>query len=228
MKTDGKVEIGSPLAALGIMLVVPVAAVAKSDSYVVWWLASIFCFLSVVAVLMQADRRNRVFILRTLRKKRYTQFYSFVSEGVKGTIWPRYCDDVDDDANPIATFWAALTWRLYDRALLIAVLYPIFLLVGFWIIAGGNQPSKLGSTIILETAGFWPQRAVTLGIIALVMISPIVEKWAAASPKIFLRKVSGWQNRPGDCRRGEGFCGYGERQHPGGEGAEKSGATRTS
>ena len=115
-----------------------------------------------------------------------------MSERVIALIWPQVCDEVADDAGLVVTFRAALTWKLYDRALLFAVAYPIFLLVGFWIFSFPAQDGKLGDITVLDATPFWPVRAATLGAIVLVFISPNLTNWAAASPKVFLRKVSGW------------------------------------
>ena len=145
--------------------------------------------LCLIAIAMQSQPRWRAYLEGTLRKGTFTQIYTATTRKGLTWLWSRYCDEPPENAHLPATFRAALTWRLYDTAMLIAVAYPILLLVGWWI-AGFD--GRLGSVVILEAAPWWPDRIATLGVIAMLGLSGIFRRLAAASRKVFLRKVFGW------------------------------------
>ena len=72
-------------------------------------------------------------------------------------LWTRLCDPAPDNASTPTLFRAALTWRLYDLALRLAVAYPLLLLVGQWVVTGAE--GRVGSFVVLPEADFWPERA---------------------------------------------------------------------
>ncbi len=154
------------------------------------WLA-----LTLWALLGMLDPSSRGYIAGTLKKRSFTQIYTFTTRRWHTRLWDALCDPDDDTAGIVRTFWAALTWRLYDRALLIAVAYPILLLVGQWV-AGGltweGTDATLGTAVVLPAAPAWPDRAVTFGGLALVFLSWPASRWAAAREQVFLRKVAPW------------------------------------
>jgi hypothetical protein len=124
--------------------------------------AALWLLLSATALLGLLDAASRKHIARQLTEARFTQAYRFTVSRQLGLLWRRFCDPVAEEAGLIPTFRAALTWRLYDAALLIAVAYPILLLVGWWIL---GFDGRLGSVLILPAAPVWPDRAVALFLI---------------------------------------------------------------
>ncbi|MEM6387450.1 MAG: hypothetical protein AAF718_14565 [Pseudomonadota bacterium] len=185
-----KVGSGLPLTALGLVIAALTALMAaQGAAWWVWTVSFTWFALSFMAALGQADAPSRRFITGTLKHSRFMQVYDARVPRWHGPIWERFCDPVPKDAGFRETFWGALTWRLYDRALLIAVVYPIILLVGWWIVTG---EARLGGEPILGFAPFWWERAATLFALALMISARPAEKMAAASRKVFLQKVSGW------------------------------------
>ncbi len=143
-----------------------------------WWpplIGAAWSILVVLAILGQVDQAPRNYIAGTLRKANFTQVYTFTTKRRLDWLWTRLCDPVDDDAGFLATFRAALTWRLYDRALLIAVTYPILLLVGWWIVGGWSwegHDAKIGAALAIPAADFWPFRTTIL--ISLIVLAILV------------------------------------------------------
>jgi hypothetical protein len=73
----------------------------------------------------------------------YTQIYTTLTRRLLMPLWAALCDEPGNPKQmerariPVATlFRHALTWRLYDKALLIAVAYPILLPVLQWLVTG--------------------------------------------------------------------------------------------
>ncbi|MDA8740825.1 hypothetical protein N9M73_06835 [Rhodobacteraceae bacterium] len=144
----------------------------------------------LIALVKTLEQKSRDYIEGTLREKAFTQIYSYPTERVVNYFWSRLCDPLKERPNILETAWAALSWKLYDRALLLATVYPILCLLIVWL--GFGQDGRLGTSVILPPAPFWPDRAVTLFAIAFVFASWPLLKWAAASLKRFIRSVSGW------------------------------------
>lgn len=105
-------------------------------------------------------------------------------------VWNRQCDPADDKASWPQLFRAAMTWRLYDTALLVAVAYPLLLLVGQWAVTGDE--GQLGNTIVLPAAEFWPDRAAFLIAMLIMIAGKIGQNWLSASSNPFLRQSSAW------------------------------------
>ena len=127
----------------------------------VWWAKSgaVLWLLPVLLVIISIlDPKPRAQIIRALRKPNFTQVYVYLMTRPLNWLWNRYCDPVVQEAGLAATFKASRTWRLYDSALLIAVIYPIASLVGFWALSGiwtkGGLDGRLGTAIILPAAPF--------------------------------------------------------------------------
>jgi hypothetical protein len=130
----------------------------------VWVAVLSWLVLTVVAILGQSEAESRKFLSGTLRKSTYTQIYTGLVGRSHDRLWNANCDPVERGAALPAMFRAALTWRLYDRALLLAVIYPILLPVLWWLVTGGA--AQLGPVVFLEATGFrevWPERVAVLG-----------------------------------------------------------------
>jgi|AntRauTorcE11898_2_1112593.scaffolds.fasta_scaffold04490_2 hypothetical protein len=151
-------HIGASLGAIGVVIAIIAAAMAGLGAP--WWAwtgFAIWGLLWVTAASGLSDEASRKFLSGTLRKSTFTQIYTTLARRNVMGIWNRVCDPAPDTASLPTFFHAALTWRLYDRALLIAVAYPILLLVGQWVIKGDE--GRVGSFVVLAAADFWPQRA---------------------------------------------------------------------
>lgn len=151
---------------------------------------ALWLFWSLIALLVMADPNRRDFVEGTLRHSRFTQIYAVPTKRIVDWFWSRYCDKAYQGNNIIQTFRHALTWRLYDKALLIAVAYPFWLLTIIWIIWGDD--SKLGDVTIIPAANFWPERAATLGTIAILLAGVVARKLAAASRHRVVRQAADW------------------------------------
>ncbi len=145
-----------------------------------WWVwsgALAWLALWLTAILGLSDGASRGFLAGTLRKSTYTQIYTTLTRRNVMALWRRLCTPADDRAPLPALFRAALTWRLYDAALLIAVAYPIALPVLQWVVTG--EALRVGATVLIEPAWSWTQRVSATSILiaaiyALAKVSPIL------------------------------------------------------
>ena len=151
---------------------------------------ALFVALTSVALLSLTDPASRGFLAGTLRKSSYTQIYTTLTKRSVMRLWSALCDPVEDRAPLPRLMGAALTWRLYDRALLIAVVYPIRLLVGQWLATGA--PATLGGAEVIPPAPFWWDRAAVLVMIAVFTMAPVLAFGAAAKPYIVTKHLSNW------------------------------------
>ncbi|XAT61349.1 hypothetical protein GN278_11695 [Rhodobacteraceae bacterium Araon29] len=181
---------GLPLAILGAITAVVLAVARLFDHWWITAIAALWVVLMLIALVKTLEQKPRDYIEGALREKAFTQIYSYPTERVVDYLWSRLCDPLKERSNTLETAWAALSWKLYDRALLLATVYPILCLLIVWV--GFGQDGRLGTSVILPAAPFWPDRAATLFAIAFVFASWPLSKWAAASPKRFMRSVSGW------------------------------------
>jgi hypothetical protein len=184
-------HLGSILAAIGIFVGIVSATIGMAILGVPWWGYSAFFvwgLLWLVAGLGLSDEASRKFLAGTLRKSTFTQIYTTLARRNVMGIWNRLCDPAPKDASLPAFFRAALTWRLHDVALRLAVAYPLLLLVGQWVATGAEV--RVGSFAILPAADFWPERAVVL-LIALILTGSVVgRKRASASQRPTVKKVA--------------------------------------
>jgi hypothetical protein len=81
----------------------------------------LWLLLCLIAWLGTLDGASRAHIARSLRDSRFTQLYRFTVNRQLKLLWKRFCHPVDHEADPWASFRAALTRRLYGGALMIAV-----------------------------------------------------------------------------------------------------------
>ncbi|MFT5742965.1 MAG: hypothetical protein ACI86S_001027 [Paracoccaceae bacterium] len=156
---------------------------------VYFWLFFWFC-----ALVELDDAKGRTRLDRLLSHQDFKSFYHRRVIRPFARIWRRYCDPARKTASAAAVFRAALTWRLYDVALLFAVVYPVFLCLGFWLVLGWD--GLLGSVVIFPSPGpwwdIWPERAGMIGVLSILTAGFIGRKLAAASQRVFLRKAADW------------------------------------
>ena len=116
--------------------------------------------LWLTAALGLSDPASRKFLAGTLRKSTFTQIYTTLARRNVMGLWTRLCDPAPNDAPAPTLFRAALTWRLYDLALRLAVAYPLLLLIGQWVVTGAE--GRVGSFVVLPEADFWWERAIII------------------------------------------------------------------
>lgn len=166
------------------------AMVALSWHWAVCAALLLFITMWLTAILALWGETSRAYLAGTLRKSAYTQIYTKLTRRNVMWVWGKLCDPADDRARFFSFLRTALTWRLYDGALLIAVAYPLILVTAQWIISG--QEMWLGSFPVYPEADFWPARAGTLGAYVILICGMIARKLASASPQRFWQSVADW------------------------------------
>ncbi|SIO15445.1 hypothetical protein SAMN05444722_0633 [Rhodovulum sp. ES.010] len=154
--SDG--HIGHNLAIWGVVTggAVMAGLFAFRPPWFVWAAGGGAASLWLFAILGLSDGPSRAFLAGTLRKSSYTQIYTTLTRRNVMWVWRRLCDEASDRDGWPTLFRAALTWRLYDKALLIAVAYPLLLLLGQWLVTGVE--GRVGSALVLPRASLWPDR----------------------------------------------------------------------
>ncbi|TVS06783.1 MAG: hypothetical protein EA407_00505 [Rhodobacteraceae bacterium] len=184
-------RLGANLAAIGVLLAVVAAALTGLGAgWRAWVACLIWSALWVTAALGMGDAASRKWLAGTLRRSTYTQIYTTLIRRLLTPLWTRFCDPAPDKAPWPTQFRAALTWRLYDRALLIAVVYPILLLVGQWVVTGAE--GRVGSFVVLPEAVFWPERTVVILMLLIVSAGFLGRKLASASQRPAVAKLADW------------------------------------
>jgi hypothetical protein len=153
-----------------------------------WIVALLFFAAWGLMLLSFINRPIRACILMGLRKSTYMQIYTTLTRRAVKWLWAKVCDPADDRAGLGTLFRAALTWRLYDKALIIAVAYPFLLLVGQWVVTG--QDGRIGSFVLLEAAPFWWDRAIAAGCLVILTLVFVARKLASASSNRVARQAA--------------------------------------
>lgn len=190
--SDGQGHIGINLAIWGVFTGsgVLAAAVELTPPWFVWTPGLAFSLLWLVAILGLSDEASRKFLAGTLRKSSFTQIYTALTRRNVIWLWGKLCDPAGDRDGWPTLFRAALTWRLYDTALLLAVVYPLALLTAQWILTG--EDGRVGTALVLPAAAFWPERAAVLGAYVLLLAGAIARKLASASRHRVVRQAADW------------------------------------
>ncbi|MGK8235197.1 hypothetical protein ACLGGT_13650 [Roseovarius sp. MS2] len=158
-----------------------------------YWLSMaliIWVVLCPVAALVLSDAEKRNMIAHQLEAPSYTQLYTYFMKGSIKWVWRRFCNPVSEKAPWVSYFRAAMTWRLYDRAILLAVAYPILLMVGQWTVTGAE--GRLDGLVVLPGTEFWPNRAAFLFMVILLIVGIAGTKRMAASEQPRVRRNAGW------------------------------------
>ncbi|MEI4232724.1 hypothetical protein [Roseovarius sp. D22-M7] len=154
-------HLGSNLAAIGIFVGIVSATIAMAILGVPWGGCGAFfvwLVLWLVAGLALSGTGSRTFLAGTLRKSTFTQIYTTLARRNVMWVWARFCDPAPDSASAPALFRAALTWRIYDFALTLAMAYPAVLLIGQWVVTGVKEQAD--GVVVVPEAEFWPDRAI--------------------------------------------------------------------
>ncbi|MEH7828366.1 hypothetical protein [Gemmobacter denitrificans] len=169
---------------------------------VAWhWLAFILWLgLALVALLMQADTERRTYLSATLRHRRYTQVYLYLARPLNTWLWHRLgrMEPGPDgtlrpppETAPLRRLMRmALTWRVLNFALLLAVAYPVLALLRPWLFGGD---AVLGAGIVVFPASpFWPDRAVVLGQLVILTSGFLGRHLARSNARRFWRNAADW------------------------------------
>ncbi|MGY6536115.1 MAG: hypothetical protein ACXIVG_12275 [Pararhodobacter sp.] len=166
----------------------------------IWSVGALWLTLALVAALAQTSTGGQKYLAGTLRTSHYTPVYRFVARRLNDWVWQRVGRLLERPDKTMALpsetmpvwplFRAALTWRLIDRALLIAVAYPLLALLLPWLLGGD---AVLGSgVVVFEAADFWPERATLLVLFTILGAGLLGQKLASGSPSRFVRKTGDW------------------------------------
>ena len=173
MDEPHSVTLNSTLAVCAMIVAVLLAAKAAfAAPGWVWVAGALFLALAVLAALAQSSVGGRAYLTGTLRTRHYTQVYRLVARRLNDWVWRRVgrmrvlSDGTEAPppatANPWHLFRAALTWRLLDRALLIAVAYPVVALILPWLL---GWDAVLGEGVVVFPAvEFWPERGLVVAL----------------------------------------------------------------
>lgn len=90
-----------------------------------------------------------------LRHPRYTQLYQWACKPAVDHVWTWVCDaPPPKNAGWPAIFKEAITWRLYEKALVFAVMYPLLAAIAFWLWTG-NASKAGGANMLPAEHGIW-------------------------------------------------------------------------
>jgi len=160
-------HIGANGVAVGVVAAIAVGAVtAFSAHWAVWTGLALWLLLWLIAVLALTDAASRKFLSGTLRKSTYTQIYTTLTRRNVTWLWGKVCDEAEDEDSLTTFLRAALTWKLYDAALLIAMAYPLILMSLQWV--GMGAEGRLGSIVVFPAAAFWPERALVISLLGFI------------------------------------------------------------
>ena len=188
---SNKFDISIPVAILGLAFSVAIFLLPYFTAPG-WLITGILLWLgfSLIALLFTTEPKRRKVTIDALHQSRFTQIYTKPATKITDWFWSHYCDNSYQGHNPALTFRHALTWRLYDKAMLLAVVYPIWAIILIWIITG--QDAKLGDVVVFPVTGFWPERATAIGVIAMLVMGTIVWRLAAKSQSRVMKLTAEW------------------------------------
>ena len=120
-----------------------------------------------------------------LRVQRFLRPETVADHPLPETRWKRFdwylTPRAPDRQAAKRTMRSPFGWRLLDIALLIAVAYPVLLLLGQWAVGpltGSDAGGRLGSVVILQPWSAWWEVAALIGALALLLGAGRLENWA--------------------------------------------------
>ncbi|MEP1588488.1 MAG: hypothetical protein ABJJ92_16640, partial [Tateyamaria sp.] len=146
--------------------------------WAIWVCASVWIVCAMATLVLGQTEQRRARLIKLLSDPTYRHAYRATVVRPMRRLWRKYADRA-----PHGTwlFRATLTWRTYDVALRIAVSYPVVLLLGPWLIWGGDVALN-GEVLQAGTAQWWhiwPERAPLLGAFALLILAFILPMLAS-------------------------------------------------
>ena len=177
-------------AAMFGLLSVALAAFLDPPNWL-WAFISGWLMASCAALLMIVDTQKRAWLARFLSHRSYRQLYAAVVLWPLRWLWRRVARPVPHGAWPLRY---TLTPSLFDAALLIAFVYPIAVLIGPWLVVGmdvtlGGEILQPGTATWYE---IWPERAVVLGQIAILIAGFWLRNLAKSSRRRVFEEVADW------------------------------------
>ncbi|MEP2889250.1 hypothetical protein [Tateyamaria sp.] len=186
-------RIGQVLAIWAVPLVLIGAALPYFHAHwAIWVGVALWIICALAALVLGQDEDRRENLINLLSDPTYRQAYTATVEHPTDKLWERYVGPTPPDGAWL--FPAALTWQTYDVALRIAVAYPVFLLIGPWLLWGGDVALN-GAALQAGTAEWWhiwPERAALLGAFALLILAFLIPRLASASQQRVSENVADW------------------------------------
>ena len=159
----------------------------------VWFLGLLTLTLWLLAIIALADPGWRGKTLSAFGDPDFKHVYRWVTIPLFARLWHRLCAPAPANSSAAATLRAALTAKVLERAMLIAVAYPILLPTLIWMVTG--QAAQLGSAEFLPNRDFWdvwPERAAVLGMFVILAVALAAQRKAAPSRKPFFLRPDTW------------------------------------
>lgn len=146
---------------------------------------------AVLVALALDDSSRRERIIETLSVPRFTPLYDRYAEGlVAWGTWVFSTAPPDpDDRSDARILGDCLNYRLLDRALLFAVVYPILLLVLFWATTG--RAAYLGTVEVVRAAETTIEWIATIGALFALSASAMIDRRLSTAPQRYVRSVAG-------------------------------------
>lgn len=184
---------GHSLAISGIFLALfgAIAGIAGKEHWIIAIAAGGFGFVCVAATQVIWSARHRSALINMLRIDRPPQLYQRALTRVLAPVLRFFgVPFVTPIKSPVRQIVRdTFSYQLLDRALLLAVAYPMLLLFAQWV---GSGTGQLGEVIVFPTEPNGWIRALFTILILLILFSPVASKLASASPQRFVRRFADW------------------------------------
>ncbi|WP_211644134.1 hypothetical protein [Loktanella sp. SALINAS62] len=126
-----------------------------------------------VCIIAMTNQRDTDRLARWLRATDFADLYLIIATPVMRRLWNWCAPELEQDAGFRHSLRAALNCRLYDRALLIAVIYPVTLLFLPWYTSGAAV-TLAGAVIVPAVPRYGAAHVTALCILSLFLITGIM------------------------------------------------------
>ncbi|MEM9436209.1 MAG: hypothetical protein AAGA15_04145 [Pseudomonadota bacterium] len=143
-----------------------------------------------VAALFIYEPSNAAWLEAHLGSRKYSPLYRVLMRSALRAVGPYFgvrVWKVRDRRSAGAVVKRTWNYALVDRALLLAVVYPLFLMLASWVITGGEV--RLGVTPVLDPPESALSRCFLLLPLAILTVSISSRSWASAHPAQAARSV---------------------------------------
>ncbi|MEM9370111.1 MAG: hypothetical protein AAGA26_03020, partial [Pseudomonadota bacterium] len=154
---------------------------------ILWWLGVI-----LYAAVCLHTPRHRATIEAELTAPRYRHLYEALMTRLlaRVSVWVTLRPDPERARTLRRAVAGSFTWRLFDRALLIAVFYPLLLVMLSWVLTG--QDGRLGAALLFPAEEIWWIRWSFLGAVILALTANWLANLAAASGQRIFESADRW------------------------------------
>ena len=183
-------KLGHVLAFYGILAAILIGLGTRTDVECPLWvtisIVSIF-LTSVIAAIAMEDLNRRDRFVEVLSVPQFTPLYDqFSGWLINWELKLFSAEPPDPDTrNDAEIVRDCFSYRLLDRAMLFAVVYPILLLVVFWSVSG--RDGTLGGVVVIPAAIEPYHRYATIGGLVTISLSLMMGRRMSTSPQRFLR-----------------------------------------